>query len=88
MGPKTPIDQIIPGLVRCLERVPADVPVGMHLFYGDYGHQHFKQPESLQMQVDLVNAVTSAARASAQLRLVHCAPGPQRLRLFRTPGRA
>ena len=62
MGPKVPIDQVTPGLVRCLERVPADVPVGMHLCYGDYGHQHFKQPESLQMQVDLVNAVTSATR--------------------------
>jgi hypothetical protein len=44
MGPKLPIDQIAPGLVRCIERVPADVPVGMHLCYGDYGHQHFKQP--------------------------------------------
>jgi len=61
MGPKIPIDQIAPGLARCLDRVPTDVPVGMHLCYGDYGHQHFKQPESLQMQVDLVNAVTSAA---------------------------
>jgi hypothetical protein len=60
MGPSVPMDQIVPGLVRCLEQVPADVPVGMHLCYGDYGHQHFKQPESLQMQVDLVNAVTSA----------------------------
>jgi len=61
MGPKMAIDDIAPGLVRCIERVPADVPVGMHLCYGDYGHQHFKQPESLQMQVDLVNAVTSGA---------------------------
>ena len=61
-GAKGPIDQVAPGLVRCLERVPADVPVGMHLCYGDYGHQHFKQPESLQMQVDLVNAVTSATQ--------------------------
>jgi hypothetical protein len=61
MGPKTPIDQIAPGLVRCLERVPSDVPVGMHLCYGDYGHQHFKQPESLKMQVDLINAVSSGA---------------------------
>jgi hypothetical protein len=33
MGPKVPIDQVAPGLVRCLERVPADVPVGMHLCY-------------------------------------------------------
>ncbi|HEX3803373.1 MAG TPA: hypothetical protein VHV75_11090 [Solirubrobacteraceae bacterium] len=62
MGPKTRMDQITPALVRCLERVPADVPVGMHLCYGDYGHQHFKQPESLQMQVDLVNAVSSSAQ--------------------------
>jgi hypothetical protein len=62
MGPKMTIDDIAPGLVRCIERVPASVPVGLHLCYGDYGHQHFKQPESLQMQVDLVNAVTSTAR--------------------------
>ena len=34
----------------------------MHLCYGDYGHEHFKQPESLRMQVDLLNAVISAAR--------------------------
>jgi hypothetical protein len=61
MGPKLTMDQIAPGLVRCVERVPLDVPVGMHLCYGDYGHQHFKQPESLRMQVDLVNAVTSSA---------------------------
>jgi hypothetical protein len=62
MGPKMMIDDIAPGLVRCIERVPAPVPVGLHLCYGDYGHQHFTQPESLQMQVDLVNAVTSTAR--------------------------
>jgi hypothetical protein len=62
MGPKVPLDVIAPGLVGCIERVPADVPVGMHLCYGDYGHQHFKQPDSLQMQVDLVNAVASAAQ--------------------------
>jgi hypothetical protein len=60
-GSAMPLDQVAPGLVRCLDRVPADVPVGMHLCYGDYGHQHFKQPESVQMQVDLVNAVVAAA---------------------------
>ena len=48
--------------MRCVEQVPADVPVGMHLCYGDYGHRHFKQPESLRMQVELVNAVVSAAQ--------------------------
>ncbi len=63
MGPGSaiPMDQVTPGLLRCVDRVPGDVPVGLHLCYGDYGHQHFKQPESVQMQVGLVNAVVSAA---------------------------
>ena len=64
MGPGSafPMEHISPALVRCVDQVPAEVPVGLHLCYGDYGHQHFKQPESVQMQVDLVNAVTSAAQ--------------------------
>jgi hypothetical protein len=62
MGVTMPMEQIAPGIVRCLERVPADVPAGLHLCYGDYGHEHWMQPGSLQMQVDLVNAVTSATR--------------------------
>jgi len=64
MGPGSavPLDEITPGLVRCVDRVPEDVPVGLHLCYGDYGHQHFKQPDSVRMQVELLNAVVSAAR--------------------------
>ena len=64
MGPGSamPIEQVTPGLVRCVDQVPGEVPVGLHLCYGDYGHQHFKQPESVQMQVDLVNAVISSAQ--------------------------
>ena len=54
-------DAIIAGLARCVDEVPADVPVGMHLCYGDYGHEHFKQPESLALQVRVLNAVTAAA---------------------------
>lgn len=54
-------DAIIAGLVRCVDIVPADVPVGLHLCYGDYGHQHFKQPESLALQVRVLNAVGAAA---------------------------
>lgn len=60
-GMQLGLAEIAPGLVRAVERVPADVPVGLHLCYGDYGHQHFKQPESVQLQVDLVNAVVAAA---------------------------
>jgi hypothetical protein len=62
MGITMPMDEIAPGIIRCLERVPDDVPAGLHLCYGDYGHQHWKQPESLRMQVDLVNAITSGTR--------------------------
>jgi hypothetical protein len=60
-GLTLPLEHVAPGLVRALEQVPADVPAGMHLCYGDYGHQHFTQPTSLQMQVDVVNAVVSGA---------------------------
>jgi hypothetical protein len=52
-------DGVVERLVRCIERVPADVPAGLHLCYGDYKHQHFKQPESLELQVRLSNAVSS-----------------------------
>jgi len=54
-------DAIVAGLVRCVDQVPAEVPVGLHLCYGDYGHEHFKQPQSLALQVRVVDAVTAAA---------------------------
>ena len=77
MGPAAmPLEQIVPGLVRCVDMVPDDMPVGMHLCYGDYGHQHFKQPESVRMQVDVVNAVNAAARGGRS---------PGRRSLFRRP---
>jgi len=57
-------DAIIAGLVRCVDTGPAQVAAGLHLCYGDYGHQHFKQPESLALQVRVLNAVTAAAGAS------------------------
>jgi hypothetical protein len=60
--PRASLPELLPALVRCIDEVPADVPVGMHLCYGDYGHQHFIQPESLALQVELVNAVVADAR--------------------------
>jgi hypothetical protein len=60
-GGEEAFDAIVAALARCVDQVPGDIPVGMHLCYGDYGHQHFKQPESLAMQVRVLNAVTSAA---------------------------
>jgi hypothetical protein len=60
-GTRAPLGEIVAGLTRCVDHVPDDVPVGMHLCYGDYGHQHFKQPDSLELQVRLVNAVLAAS---------------------------
>lgn len=54
-------DTIITRLARCVDRVPSDVPVGMHLCYGDYQHRHFKEPESLELQVRVANALDAAA---------------------------
>jgi hypothetical protein len=56
--------EVVDRLVRCVDHVPADVPVGMHLCYGDYHHQHFKEPESLAMQVDVVNRVGAGVSRS------------------------
>ncbi len=62
-GPAAPelFDVIVANLVRCVDQVPADVPAGLHLCYGDYGHQHFRQPESLELQVRVLNGVAAAS---------------------------
>jgi hypothetical protein len=61
-GGEDAFEPITGALAQCMDQVPADVPAGLHLCYGDYGHEHFKQPESLAMQVRVVNAVTEAAQ--------------------------
>lgn len=53
---------IVQWLAECVDRVPADVPVGLHLCYGDFQHQHFVQPRSLLRQVQVLNAVTESAK--------------------------
>lgn len=55
-------DAVVERLARCVDEVPEDVPVGLHLCYGDYGHKHFKEPESLALQVRVANAVVERAR--------------------------
>lgn len=57
-----PFDAVVERLARCIDEVPDDVPAGLHLCYGDYGHQHFKEPESLALQVRVANAVVERAR--------------------------
>jgi hypothetical protein len=56
------IDSIVERLARCVGQVPADVPVGLHLCYGDYQHRHFREPESLALQVQVVAALNDIAQ--------------------------
>ena len=58
------LDDIAGRLARHLDHVPDDVPAGMHLCYGDAGHKHIIEPESLATQVGLANAVTERAERS------------------------
>ena len=55
-------DAIVERLARCVGQVPADVPVGLHLCYGDYQHRHFREPASLERQVAVVNDLTATAQ--------------------------
>jgi len=44
-------------LAALLDHVPDDVPAGLHLCYGDAGHVHMMEPESLAPQVSLANVI-------------------------------
>ena len=48
-------------LKRCLEAVPADVELGIHLCYGDYDAKHFVEPEDAGKEVELANAIVEMA---------------------------
>jgi hypothetical protein len=53
---------VIPDLLaRAIDTVPEEVPVGLHLCYGDYEHRHFAVPQSLATQVRVVQDVASLA---------------------------
>ncbi|KAH7019788.1 hypothetical protein EDB80DRAFT_870403 [Ilyonectria destructans] len=56
------LDTIADLIARCINHVPHDIPVGMHLCYGDAGHKHWKEPTSLQTQVNVINALASRVR--------------------------
>lgn len=52
-------DDVVARLARCVYHVPEDVPVGLHLCYGDYQHHHFQEPPSLATQVRVANRVVA-----------------------------
>jgi len=50
-----PMDRFLRYVKELSGAVPADVPMGMHLCYGDLHHKHFKDPENLSTSVDMLN---------------------------------
>jgi hypothetical protein len=55
-------ETIIDRLADCGDRVPAGVELGYHFCYGDYGHEHFKQPESTALPVKIADRLTAELR--------------------------
>jgi hypothetical protein len=52
---------VIERLVACAGVVPADVELGFHLCYGDYGHRHFMNPRDLAVLTEISNRLAGAA---------------------------
>jgi hypothetical protein len=82
--PHQTFEPIVERLARLVDHVPGDVPVGLHLCYGDYRHRHFKEPESLQTQVSVVNRLNARARRSVSW-FAFTVPQYQRSPEFFTP---
>lgn len=51
---------ILERLARLSKHVPANIPLGFHLCYGDFMHQHFTEPQDLGLLVDLANGITES----------------------------
>jgi methionine synthase II (cobalamin-independent) len=48
-------------LERCLDAVPADVEMGIHLCYGDWDAKHFIEPQDAGKEVELANTIAELA---------------------------
>ena len=53
-------DEIIARMQRLCAAIPADVELGLHLCYGDFGAKHFVEPKDAARMVDFANALTKA----------------------------
>jgi hypothetical protein len=58
-------DALAGRVARCVDEIPDDVPAGAHLCYGDAGTSTSSSPESLALQVRMMNAVSERAQRSA-----------------------
>lgn len=63
--PEPLLDHIVARIVTLVDAVrQPDVEVGLHVCYGDIGHEHFVQPKDTGLIVELVTAVFKKAKRS------------------------
>jgi hypothetical protein len=62
-------EEVVERLVRLAGYVPEGVELGYHLCYGDFEHEHGRQPPDASEMVELTNAVVS--RVSRRIDWIH-----------------
>ena len=55
-----PIEELVEAFARLGNRVPTDVELGIHLWYGDPGHKHVREPTDTGRMVDLYHRLATA----------------------------
>ena len=61
--------RMISDIVELTAELPADVELGYHLCYGDFGHKHFVEPKDMAHLVDVAN--TLAAQSNHGIAWLH-----------------
>ena len=59
---KASMDDIMQRMRSLCAAVPADVELGVHLCYGDFGAKHMLEPRDMSRMVEVANAMTRAVR--------------------------
>jgi hypothetical protein len=59
---KASMDDIMDRMSRICAAVPADVELGVHLCYGDFGAKHFLQPRDMGRMVEVANAMVQVVK--------------------------
>lgn len=57
-APVTTFEPLVERMALLASWIPAGVPLGYHLCYGDAGHKHFKEPDDCALMVEVMNALT------------------------------
>ena len=67
--PGKAFDRYAADIAKLAALVPADVPMGLHLCYGDLGHRHCIEPQDLSVVVNMANA--AGTRVERPIDVVH-----------------